>query len=182
VSEVETNTRIELLPSGEVLLSKIEVCGDYNIYYDLYRVRSSGSQDRLTECGRYRFTAPLADGRIIAIRVTGGLAEVVALNRDGAEERVLYRGAESESLTGVAASAGKVAVTSLRDDRWSLVEITDAGVSVLVSDGSIKLLPRYSVSGDEIYFVANYGKVENVWSWRRSDRRLARWSDALSGV
>src|SRR5262249_50732832 len=54
--------------------------------------------------------------------------------------------------------------------------------SVLLSDSSIKLQPRFSDSGDEIYFVADYGKVENVWSWRRSDRRLARWSDALSGV
>ena len=182
VSEVETNTRIALFPSGEVLLSKPEVCSDYNLYYDLYRVGAGGSQDRLTECGRYRFAAPLADGRIAAIRVAGGVAEVVALGPDGAEERVLYRAAEGESLTGLAARSDKVAVTSLRGERWSLVEITDAGASVLLSDGSIKLLPRYSDSGDEIWFVANYGKVENVWSWRRSDRRLARWSDALSGV
>ena len=182
VSDVETNTRLALLPSGEVLLSKPEVCSDYNIYYDLYRVRAGGGQDRLTECGRYRFAAPLADGRIAAIRVVGGLAEVVMLGRDGAEERVLYRASEGESLTGLAAQGGKVAVTSLRAERWSLVEIADAGAAVLLSDGAIKLLPRYSESGDEIYFVADYGKVGNVWSWRRRDRRLARWSDALSGV
>lgn len=182
VSEVETNTRVALYPSGEVLLSKPEVCGDYNIYYDLYRVGASGGQDRLTECGRYRFAAPLADGRIVAIRVAGGAAEVVTLGPGGSEERVLYRAAEGEALTGLAARGDKVAVTSLRGERWSLVEITDAGAAVLLSDASIKLLPRYSDSGDEIWFVADYGKVENVWSWRRSDRRLARWSDALSGV
>jgi hypothetical protein len=182
VSEVESQTRVAVLPSGEALLSKPEICGDYNPYYDLYRVGADGTLARMTECGRYRFAAPLADGRIAAIRVTGGVAEVVLLAADGREERVLYRAAEGEALTGLAAKADRVAVTSLRGERWSLLELADGKASVLLSDGSVKLQPRYGESGDEIYFVADYGKVDNVWSWRRSGRRLARWSDALSGV
>jgi len=182
LGEVEPDTRLSASPSGEVLLSKLEVCGNYNLYFDLYRVRADGRFDRVTECGRYRLAAPLEDGRIVALRFVGGTGEVVVLGRDGAEQRVLYRATRGESLTGLAARGETVAVTSLREGRWSLLEIADGKVSVLLADGAVKHFPRFAESGDEIYFIGDYGNVDNVWSWRRGDRRLARWSEALNGV
>jgi hypothetical protein len=182
VARVEEETRLAVSPGGEVLISKLEVCDNYNLYYDLYRIGADGDRARVTECGRYRFAAPLEDGRIVALRIVGGEGQVVVLGRDGKEERVLYRTARGEALTGLAAKGDAVAVTSLRDGRWSLVEIARGEASVLLSDGAVKLLPRYAESGDEIYFVGNYGNVNNVWSWRRAGPRLARWSDAKYGV
>src|SRR5205809_1660191 len=35
---------------------------------------------------------------------------------------------------------------------------------------------------DEIYFIADYGKVYNVWSLPRGEARLLRWTDAQTGV
>lgn len=182
IARVEEGTRLAATPDGAPLLSKFEVCANYNIYYDLYRVGVGGGLDRVTECGRYRLAAPLEDGRIVALRIVGGQGEVVVLGRDGAEERMLYRTVRGEALTGLAAKGEAVAVTSLRDGRWSLVEIAQGKASVLLADGVVKHLPRYAESGDEIYFIADYGKVDNVWSWRRGDRRLARWSDARNGA
>jgi hypothetical protein len=75
-----------------------------------------------------------------------------------------------------------VAVTSLRDGRWSLIEIAGGRTAVLISDSAVKHFPRFSESGDEIYFIGDYGNVSNVWSWRRGDGRLARWSGALGGI
>jgi len=181
VREVEPQTRLAASPAGELLLSKIEVCRNYNAYYDLYRL-AGRSLERVTECGRFRFAAPLEDGRIVAIRIVGGTGEVVVLSREGAEERVLYRAARGEALTGLAAKGDTAIVTSLRDGLWSLVEIVAGKVSVLISDRAIKHFPQFAESGDEIYFVANYGNVDNVWSWRRGQRRLARWTEALNGV
>ena len=182
VTEVEPETRLALTPAGEVLVSKPEVCKNYNIYYDLYRLDRDGALSRMTECGRYRFAAPLEDGRIAAIRVAGGAPEVVLLDRDGAGERILYRGAPGETLAGLTAKGDTVVVTRLLDERWSLLEISGGKATVLLADGAVKHLPRFDLSGGEIFFVADYGNVQNVWSWRRSDRRLARWSDALGGV
>ena len=53
---------------------------------------------------------------------------------------------------------------------------------MLVSDRAVKHSPRFGDSASEIYFVADYGNVSNVWSWRRGDRSLARWTDARNGV
>jgi len=182
VRNVEPGTRLAALPGGELLLSQPEICNNYNYYYDLYRLGPGGGLTRVTECGRFRFAAPLDDGRIVAIRVVNGEAEVVVLNREGAVERSLYRAAPGEALTGLAARGETVVVTSLRNERWSLVEIAGEKSSVLVTDRAVKHSPRFGDSPDEIYFVADYGNVDNVWSWRRGDRSLARWTEARSGV
>jgi hypothetical protein len=182
VRNVESGTRLAALPGGELLLSQPEICKNYNYYYDLYRLGPRGRLDRLTECGRFRFAASLEDGRIAAIRVVNGEAEVVLLNSRGGPERSLYRAATGEALTGLAAKGETVVVTSLRNERWSLLEIAEGKSSVLVADRAVKHSPRFGDSGDEIYFIADYGNVDNVWSWRRGDRRLARWTEALNGV
>ena len=182
VRNVEPGTRLAALPGGDLLLSQPEICANYSYYYDLYRLGPGGRLDRLTECGRFRFAAPLEDGRIAAIRVVNGEAEVVLLDSRGGLERPLYRAAPGEALTGIAAVRGTVVVTSLRNERWSLVEIAEGKSSVLVSDRAVKHSPRFGGSASEIYFVADYGNVSNVWSWRRGDRSLARWTQARNGV
>jgi hypothetical protein len=182
IRNVESGTRLAALPDGGLLLSQPEICNNYNYYYDLYRLGPDGRFDRLTACGRFRFAAPLEDGRIAAVRVVNGQAEVVLLNSLGELERSLYRTAPGEALTGLAARDRAVVVTSLRDERWSLIEITGGKAQVLVTDRAVKHSPRFGESADEIYFVADYSKVDNVWSWRRGERRLARWTEALNGV
>ncbi|HET7201665.1 MAG TPA: hypothetical protein VFI80_12720 [Burkholderiales bacterium] len=182
VRQVEPGTRLAASPRGELLLAQLEICGNYNYYYDLYRLSPGGGLERLTRCGRFRFAAPLADGRIAAVRVAGGVGEVVVLNGEGGFERLLYRAAQGEALTGLAARGDAVVVTSLRGRLWSLSKIESGRVQVLVVDSAVKHSPRFGDSGDEIYFVANYGNVYNVWSWRPGERRLARWTEARNGV
>jgi len=182
VRNAESGTRLAAFPDGELLLSQPEICNNYNYYYDLYRLGPGDRLSRLTRCGRFRFSAPIEDGRIAAIRVVSGEAEVVLLNSRGELERSLYRAASGEALTGLAAKGETVVVTSLRGERWSLVEIAEGKSSVLVSDRAVKHSPRFGDSASEIYFVADYGNVDNVWSWRRGDRSLARWTDARNGV
>jgi hypothetical protein len=182
VRDVERDARLAAPESGGLVVAQPEICDDYNYYYDLYQVGPDGGWDRLTRCGRFRFAAPLDDGRIAAVRVDRGQGEVVVLDRKGAVERSLYRAAPGESLTGLTARGAAVALTSLRDGRWSLIEIADGRSTVLASDPAIKHSPRYAASADEIYFVANYGNSYDVWSWRRGERLLARWTRSMTGV
>jgi hypothetical protein len=172
---VELDSRLALAPDGGVLLAQAEICKNYNYYYDLNHVAPDGRLKRLTECGRYRFAAPLENGRTVVLRVENGQGQVAV--RDG---EVLYRAAPGESLTGVAAKGASVVVTSLRDGRWSLIEITGGKARVLLSDHAIKHSPRLG-ERDEVFFVADYGKVFNVWSLGHGGR-LSRWTHAAHGV
>ena len=171
---VEPDARLSLSPNGSAVLAQPEICRNYNYFYELNRVTREGDLERLSRCGRYRLAAPLDDGRVLAVKIEGGLSQVVTL--DG---NILYRAAPGESLTGIAAKGGLVAVTSLRDDRWSLISIAGGRAEVLVADESAKHSPRIG-DRDEIFFVADYGKVFNVWSLHGG--RLSRWTEAAHGV
>jgi hypothetical protein len=181
VRQVEQDTRIAAMGDA-VLLSQLEICDNYNLYYDLYRIDAGGRSRRLTDCGRNRFSAPLDDGRIVVIKVLKGGAEVVVLDASGKPLRTLYRATAGESLTGLAARGDSVVVTSLRGEQWSLVEVGGAEPVVLVSDSAIKHSPRFGSSADEVFFVADYGKVYNVWSLKRGSRSLSRWTRSLNGI
>jgi hypothetical protein len=182
VREVEQDTRIAATTGDAVLLSQLEICDDYNLYYDLYRVAASGGRKRLTDCSRSRFSAPLDDGRIAVIRVLKGGAEVAILDPAGKLLRTVYRTTAGESLTGLAAKGDAVVVTSLRGEQWSLVDVGGAEPAVLVSDSAIKHSPRFGDSTDEVFFIADYGKVYNVWSVKRGSRSLSRWTRSLNGI
>ena len=171
---VEQDARLAASPGGSLLLAEADICGNYNYYYDLYRIAVDGGSSRVSECARFRLAAPLDDGRIVAAQIENGLSEVVVLG-GGA----LYRAAEGEAITGVAARGNVVVLTTLRDGRWSLVQIGHGRTEVLVSDAAIKHSPRIGEDG-EVFFIADYGKVYNVWSHRSG--RLARWTQAAHGV
>jgi hypothetical protein len=184
VREVEAGTRLSITSAGEPLLARLEVCGNHNYYYDLVQGgrEGRGGWERLTRCSRFRFTAPLEDGRIVALRIVAGQGEVAVLGRDGTVERTIYRAAPGEMLTGLAARGGSAIVTSWRDGRWALVEIAEGKATELFADEAVKHSPRFGESADEIFFVADYGKAYNVWSWRRGGRQLSRWTQAAFGV
>jgi hypothetical protein len=182
VRNVEQEARLAAAPGGSLVMAGPEICRNYNLFYDLFRLGSDGESKRLTQCGRFRYAAPLDDGRIAALRVDAGITEVVILDRQGAVERSLYRATDGEALNSLAARGGSVVVASLRGGRWSLIEVGDGQPNVLVSDEAVKHSPRFGDSEDEIYFVADYGKVYNVWSLRRGERSLSRWTAAPAGV
>jgi hypothetical protein len=176
---VEQDSRLFAATPDSVVLAQAEICRNYNYYYDLARLDAKGSVKQLTGCGRYRYAAPLDEGRIAAVRIESGIAEVVMLGGE-VPHLSLYRGAQDESVTGIAAKGRSVVITALREGRWSLVEVGSGKAEVLVSDTAIKHSPRIG-ERDEVFFVADYGKVFNVWSYRRG-RGLARWTEAAHGV
>src|SRR3954470_6591953 len=182
IRDVEQDARLAAAPDGTLVVAQADICRNYNYLYDLYRARGDGDWERLLRCGRFRLAAPLEDGRIAALRVNAGTTEIVMLDRAGAVERSLYRAADAEALTGLAAKGASVVATTLRGGRWSLIEVAEGQPRVLVSDEAVKHSPRFGDSEDEIYFVADYGKVSNVWSRRRGERSLSRWTAAPTGV
>jgi len=85
-------------------------------------------------------------------------------------------------ITGVAARGASVVATSWRGGRWTLLEVGDGKPVELLADQAVKHSPRFGDSADEIYFIADYGNVYNVWSLARNGRRLSRWTQAPYGV
>jgi hypothetical protein len=179
VRDVEEDSRLATA-GDDVLVSELDICGNYNLLYYLYRVDAHGRRTALSRCTRDRLAAPLADGRIAALRLNDGAGEVALLDQNGRAVQSLYRAAPGESLSGLAAKGDTVVVTAVHDGRWSLLELKDGRSTVLVSDSAIKHSPRFGESPDEIYFIANYGGTYDVWSLNGT--RLSRWTRSANGV
>lgn len=179
----ETETDTHLAPGGEeaVLMAEQDVCRNHSLLYNLRYVDSRGIARSVSECQRHRFVADMGAGRIAAVRVDGGAAEVVVLE-NGAQVRTLYRAGTGESVSGIAANDERVVITALRAGIWALLDITGGTPAVLVADEAIKHSPRLGRTSDEVFFVADYGKRYDVWSWQRATGSLARWTRAPYGV
>jgi hypothetical protein len=182
VREVEVDTRLAAAKNGGVIAAQADICGNYNYFYDVYETGAQGGWKRLTRCARLRYAAPLDEARLAAIRVVRGTGEVVVLDRKGEVERVLYRAARGEALTGLAAQGGSVVVTSQRAGRGVVMELSRGRPAILVSDRAVKHSPRFGGTGEEIYFVADYGNVYDVWSLAPGSRSLSRWTRSANGV
>ena len=176
----EPDTHLAAAGDG-VLMAEQEICRDHNLLYNLHYVDSRGTRRTITQCQRHRFAADMGGGRVAALRVAGGAAEVVALE-NGTPVRSLYRASEGESVSGIAASGERVVITALRAGVWALLDVSDGTPGVLVADEAIKHSPRFGRTPDEVFFVADYGKRYDVWSWELGSSSLARWTRAAYGV
>src|SRR5882724_3691061 len=54
VRAVESGTRLDPAADTSPVMAQYEVCRNHNVLYDLYRVETNGSSERITQCGRYR--------------------------------------------------------------------------------------------------------------------------------
>lgn len=180
VRATESDTHLAAAGDG-VLMAEQDICRNYNLLYSLHYVDSRGVRHTISQCQREHFVAEMGGGRIAAVRVHGGAADVVVLE-NGTPVRSLYRAGAGETVSGIAARGERVVITTLRDGVWALLEVSDGAPTVLVADHAIKHSPRFGRTPDELFFVGDYGKRYDVWSWERSSSSLARWTRAPYGV
>ena len=181
VRPTESDTRLAPADDGGVLAAEQEICRNHNVLYDLNHLDARGARRPITQCERDRFAAQLANGRVAVVRVAAGDARVLAL-QPGSDARVLYRTLPGETVSGLAALGDRIVVTALRGGIWSLLDISDGQRRVLVADEAAKHSPRFGDSPDEMFFIADYGKRYDIWSWRRADNSLSRWTRSAYGV
>jgi len=181
VRATESDTHLAPAPDDGVLMAEQDICRNHSLLYNLHYVDSRGTRRTISRCQRHRLAAEMGAGRIAALRVEGGVAEVVVLE-NGAPVRSLYRAGAGESVSGIAASGEHVVITALRAGVWALLDVSDGLPTVLVADQAIKHSPRFGRTPDEVFFVADYGKRYDVWSWDRASNSLARWTRAAYGV
>ena len=178
--ETEAATRLAADADDGVLASEQDICANHNLLYNLDRIDASGQRSAVARCERDRFAAAMAQARVATVRVDAGAATVVVVGSGDA--RVLYRARSGETISGIATFGDRVVVTALRGGLWALLDVTDGHPTVLLADEAVKHSPRFGASADEIFFVADYGRRYDVWSWRRGAASLARWTRSAYGV
>ncbi len=172
--------RLDWNAKGGLLVARPEICSEYHLNFDLYRVDpDSGEVTRLTHCGRYHYGSWSPDGtHIAASRIDLGKSSLVVLDADGAGAETIWSGEDGEILGGLDWSPDGEHLTAALwrlGRRWALEEFSFSTRQwrVLAADVGDVADPEYAPDGKSVLFTADAGGVYNL-------RRVERESGALT--
>ncbi len=173
LARLRKGARLDLHDSSGALITQPEFCGEYRIYYDLYRYREeSGRLQRLTRCARIRWAAWGPDGkRIAALQAHLDGPRLLLLDGEGGILRELWRGTPDQQISHpdwVPDGSSIVAACWQRGSGWSLClfELQRGEWRTLLADGSVVGQPQFSTDGRHLLFVSSHGGIYNL---RRMD-------------
>lgn len=162
---VNRGARVEAAADGSVLLTQPDICDTLNLAYDLYRLRDDRLQ-QLTSCARLR-RAVMAGPVVLALQVDAGRTQLVQLDAEGRNPRVLLAAVPGTDLTELAPAPDgrRVNLISHRGGDWQLLEIDlaqqQAAPRLLLRRGSPLSGLRHGSAGIE--FISAEDGVANVW-------------------
>lgn len=181
---VNYGARINGNAAGELLLTQLEVCEEYNFYYDLYRVHD-GHLQRLSHCGRYRSAAWQNAHAIIAVHRQGNSDQLVVLDRDGKQKRVLWQGdGEIIGPIKINPGTGELVASVFRPGNGWNIEIFDLDKlkwHALTRDPAIDLSPSFDSKGN-ILFSSDRDGVYNLYRYNPAARQLVQLTHVVSGA
>ena len=168
---VNRGARVEAANDGSVLITQPDICDTLNLAYDLYRLRE-GKLQQLTRCARLR-RAVQAGAGVLALQVDAGRTQLVQLDGEGGNPRVLLPAVPGTDLTELAASPDgrRASVISRRGGDWQLLEIDLAqpqpAPRLLLRRATPLSGLRHGSAGIE--FITAEGGVSNVWRLQGSE-------------
>lgn len=180
IDEVDGFLMFDVNQSGDILLSRLEICDEDYLYADLYLWNQEDKDwDRLTHCGRYTRAVWSRDGQQIAVvRKGDGTASLELLDRQRLVENRSLLGSRFElenpatdfellSNLAIGDTIGQldwspdgrflVATVKRQQSGWNL-ERFDLGQrrwQTLTQDAQIQRVPHLSRDGRSVYYVAD---------------------------
>lgn len=169
LAPVFTQAAIDFNAKAGILVARPEICHEYNVYFDLYRVNpESGATKRLTHCGRYRYGTWSPDGkRIAAVRIKLGVSSLVLLDARGKKITTLWtahKGAVLGEIDWSPVSAQLVAAVWRPVRGWALerFDIKQRSWHTLTAGVGLVGDPQYTSDGKAVLFTSDAGGVYNL--------------------
>ncbi len=162
---VNRGARVEAAADGSALVTQPDVCDTLNLAYDVYRLQG-GRLQQLTNCARLR-RAVAAGASVLALQVDAGQTQLVQLDAEGRNPRVLLAAVPGTDLTELAAAPDgrRATVISRRGGDWQLLEVDleqpQAAPRLLLRRATPLSGLRHGSAGIE--FITAEDGVGNVW-------------------
>ncbi|PCJ29742.1 MAG: hypothetical protein COA99_19200 [Moraxellaceae bacterium] len=185
-----------------ILLSRVELCDNTNVFADLYRWNAANEDWlRLTECGRYPRAAWRSDGKyIVAVHVENGLSGLDFLNADGELYQRLLALPDGYSMGDVdwfvpalddeadntddLARGIVVAAVKRKKTGWNLelLDVANNSWRLLTLNNDLESKPKFSADGKWVYFVSDHGRQFNVRKVNVATGEVVTVSNSVSFV
>ncbi|MGD8379194.1 MAG: hypothetical protein PVJ40_01600 [Gammaproteobacteria bacterium] len=180
---------IDFNPHAGVLVSRPEICDEYDLDFDLYRVDPlTGDAHRLTRCGRYRYATWSGDGqRIAAVKTRLGVSSLVLLDGDGQHPETVWTGHAGEVVGGLdwSPTADTVAAAVWRPTRgWALetFDLARRTWKTLTDSAGAVADPQYTPDGRTLLFTSDAGGVYNLRKLTLADGRVTTLTHVTTGA
>ncbi|HEX5057533.1 MAG TPA: hypothetical protein VFX02_13685 [Gammaproteobacteria bacterium] len=188
VAEVHNGARIDFNPQAGLLVTQPEICDDYNLYSDIYRIAPGKHRlRRLTTCGRYVFATWNSRGdRIAAVHDKLGGSELHLLDADGRKLDVLWSSDTREILSYLDWSPvdDSMVAALWHDGRWDL-QLFDAATrrwTALTADDDIQSQPSFTADGKHIVYTSERGGIYNIWLYDIASGEHTKLTNVAGGA
>ncbi len=121
VAGVNTPARIHVATDGRVLVTQPDLCDTRYLSFDLYALRDDALV-QLTHCAHLRRAVHAGSG-FVALQLEAGTTQLVTLDADGGNLRVLYSPPAGTDLIDLAADGAVVSFISRTAGDWKLVQL-----------------------------------------------------------
>ncbi len=172
---------IDVNNSEHVLISQLEQCDQFSKYYDLYLFKNN-ELTRITHCGRYRMAKWISNGRIIALRFDGGIAQLDMLSDKGSLIEVVWQGKAGEIVSAFDVNESGDIAASIKFGKtpWNLYRWQNKVWEPLTQDSFLQTDPNFFE--EDLYFTqSQVGQLE-AYKLNLGNREKTRLSNSISGI
>jgi hypothetical protein len=188
LAEVHNRARIDINNNNDVLITQPEVCHEYNLYYDLYILKSgSTTLQRITHCARYRSASWLSDHSVVAVHIEKSISSLHKLNIDSNQAETLWTG-DSTTVIGQPdiSNDGKTLAASVfrQGHGWNieLLNLADMAWRKITDDQVIDMHPRFLADDAALLFSSERNNVYNIYRYDLNTGRISALTHELSGA
>lgn len=181
--------RYDIHPQQGILVTELDAVDNTDIYSDLYRMHLDGThKTRLSVGGRYlQAVWHPTENKILAIKHNGEQQQLQLLDGNGKWLQTLWRGEPGVLVADPAISADGLwlaAAVWRPSQRWEIERFSLTGLqwTRLSQAAGDEGMPRFSLDGQALYFVADYNRIFNIYRLTLATGELQRISNVTGGI
>ncbi len=194
ISDVHRGARLNVHAESGILITQMEFCDEYNINSDIYIIEPAengeitGEPVAITQCGRYRSASWSADGKsIIAVKTDKAVSQLVLLNKQGEQLKILWQGNNTDIVTQLKISPveNKIIAAVFRTDHGWNIEEFDLDTAIwkkITDDRYIDMYPAYSENGKSIVFSSERSGKYQIYRYIKGEAQLQQITRVESGA
>jgi hypothetical protein len=170
-----------------LVTAMIDLRDPFHAYSDLFRIRTDGGRERMTEDARLLQPDVSRDGRIVAIQAGGGTTVPVLLDSAGARPRGL-----APSFLDVqwayprwSPDGRRIAISRWHvNGYYDVLILDDAGriVQQLSDDRAVDTAPAWSPDGRWVIYASDRTGISNLYAFDTRDRQWRQVTNVLTGA
>ncbi len=188
IAEV-VNAGFDVADNGDVLISTLEVCDEYNLYKDLYVYHASTDElQRLTDCGRYvRAVWNPQDHTIIALHHAASQFGLVLLDDSGKQIRQLVHFAP-QTIVGwfdISTDARQMVFSLWKPGSgWNLYlyQLESKSWQSITHDSRIEAYPEFTPDDKAIIYSTEADDAYNLFRYDLASRQHTQLTRTMGGA